>query len=31
MPNCTFIEDWKDGDALASATAEISAFLGQAS
>lgn len=27
LPNCTFVEAWKDGDALVAATATISAFL----
>ncbi len=31
LPNCIFIEDWKEGDALAEATAAISAFLASAS
>jgi len=31
LPNCTFIEDWKEGAALTAATDAISAFLAQAS
>ena len=31
LPSCTFIEDWKDGDALDAASATISTFLSAAS
>lgn len=31
LPNCTFIEDWQDGEALDFATVQIAAFLAAAS
>lgn len=31
LANCTFVDDWKEGDALAAATAQIHAFLASAS